>query len=371
MASSFSGFQSCTLTEVTVTERVLGQGSYATVLELEYNGHKCAGKRIHQVLLAQGPSTYSVVKFEKECYLLSKLRHPNIVEFLGVYFPGRSNVPILVMEFLPADLTSSMKDYPGGIIPKEISYSILYDVARGLDYLHTRSPPVIHRDLTSNNVLLTPNMAAKISDLGVAKIVDMSPLQVSRMTQTPGTPVYMPPEVMIANPKYNTSVDEFSYGILVVHVLSGKWPEPHVEPNRVEDDRLVPVSEAERRKNYLVAIGDDHLLMGLVLRCIDNNPQQRPHSGEIVERVGELMRKFPASSKDITIRENTNIELETENIKPCRTKAGKVVSFSDKQQQLSPVNPSETGEMSLGKHLSRAKTLLLTPRVSVLDIFFS
>ena len=109
MASNFSDFQSCTLTNVTVTDRVLGHGSYATVLELEYKGQKCAGKKIHKVLLAQGATTYSVVKFATECHLLSKLHHPNIVEFLGVYFQGKSDVPILVMEYLPTDLTSSMK----------------------------------------------------------------------------------------------------------------------------------------------------------------------------------------------------------------------------------------------------------------------
>ena len=64
-------------------------------------------------------------------------------------------------------------------------------------------------------------MTAKISDLGVARILNLTPLQVSRMTQTPGIPAYMPPEVMVANPKYDTSVDEFSYGI--------SYDDPHVQ----------------------------------------------------------------------------------------------------------------------------------------------
>ena len=90
-------------------------------------------------------------------------------------------------------------------------------------------------------------MTAKISDLGVARILDLTPLQVSHMTENPGTPAYMPPEVMVANPKYNTSVDSFSYGILIIHMFSGQWPEPQVEQIRTEPDgRLIPVSEAER-----------------------------------------------------------------------------------------------------------------------------
>ena len=91
----------------------------------------------------------------------------------------------------------------------------------GLCYLHGHAPPIIHGDLSSNNVLLTPNMTAKISDLGVARILNLTPLQVSSMTQAPGTPVYMPPEVKVANPKYDTSVDVFSYSIMMIHVFSG------------------------------------------------------------------------------------------------------------------------------------------------------
>ena len=115
------------------------------------------------------------------------------------------------------------------------------------------------------------------------------------MTQTPGTPAYMPPEVMIANPKYDTSVDEFSYGILMVHIFSGRWPEPQVGPNRTEPGRLIPVTEAERREVFIRAIGNDHPLMDLILKCIDNHPQTRAHASEIVERLAEMVLQFPAS----------------------------------------------------------------------------
>ena len=97
---------------------------------------------------------------------------------------------------------SSTQSIRHGILPKEIGYSIFHDVALGLCYLHSQTPSIIHRDLSSNNVLLASNMTAKISDMGVARILNLTPLQVSRMTQTPGTAAYMPPEVMIANPKY-------------------------------------------------------------------------------------------------------------------------------------------------------------------------
>ena len=293
-AATFTGFDPYKLTGVTVTDRELGHGSYATVLELEYMGLKCAGKKIHELLLRQGDTSYQVCRFEEECRLLSQVRHPNIVQFLGVCFQQGVRAPILVMEFLPTNLTSYIEQY--SILPKEISYSILHDVALGLRYLHSQTPAIIHRDLSSNNVLLTPNMMAKISDLGVARILNLTPLQVSRMTQTPGTPAYMPPEVMIANPIYDTSVDEFSYGIMMIHMFSGRWPEPQVGQVRAEPGgRMIPVSEAERREVFLRAIGNDHPLMDLICKCIDNYVQSRAHASEIVERLADMALQFPAS----------------------------------------------------------------------------
>ena len=291
----FSGLEPYKLTSIRMTDRKLGRGSYATVLEVEYKGLKCAGKKIHEDLQGQlgGGLTYAVNRFETECRLLNQMRHPNIVQFLGVFFQQEEQIPILVMEFLPINLTICIDKY--GILPKEISYSILHDVALGLCYLHSQTPLIIHRDLSSNNVLLTPNMTAKISDLGVARILNLTPLQVSRMTGTPGTPAYMPPEVMVANPKYDTSIDEFSYGILMIHMFSGQWPEPQVGPNHMEQGKLIPVSEAERRESFLQIIGKDHPLMNLILKCLDNDPKNRGGSSEIFEILAKLTSQFPAS----------------------------------------------------------------------------
>ena len=293
--ANFEGFSPYRLSNVKASGRELGRGSYATVLELDYMGLKCAGKKIHNELLLQGDASYAVVRFQEECRLLSQVRHPNIVQFLGVYFfQPEKTAPILVMEFLPTNLTSCIEQY--GVLPKEISYTILHDVAIGLCYLHSQTPPIIHRDLSSNNVLLTPNMNAKISDLGVARILSLTPLQFSHMTQTPGTPAYMPPEVMVANPKYDTSIDVFSFGVMIVHVLSGQWPEPQIGPNKIdpETERLVPVSEAERRETFLDFIGRDHPLMNLIIKCIDNNHKYRPSAGNAVKQLTELVSNLSA-----------------------------------------------------------------------------
>ena len=292
-AVSFTGLQAYSLKGVEVTNQILGHGSYATVEELKFMGLKCAGKKIHDLLLQQGDASYTLRRFEEECRLLSQVRHPNIVQFLGVHFQHGVRVPILVMEFLPTNLASCIEKY--GILPKEVNYSILHDVALGLCYLHSQTPPIIHRDLSSNNVLLTANMTGKISDLGVARILNLAPLRISRMTETPGTPAYMPPEVMVANPQYDTSVDEFSYGIMMIHVLSGLWPEPQAGQTRFENGKLVPVTEAERREVFLQAIGNDHPLMDLILSCINNDPKRRVHASVIVERLAAIALQFPSS----------------------------------------------------------------------------
>ena len=289
----FRGFKPYSLTGIEVTDHELGHGSYATVLMLEYMGLKCAGKKIHETLLRQGSTSYTIRRFEEECHLLSRVRHPNIVQFLGVHFQQGLQAPILVMESLPMNLTMCIEEH--GILAQDISYSILHDVALGLHYLHNHSPSIIHRDLSSNNVLLTSNMKAKISDLGVARILNLTPMQVSRLTQTPGTPTYMPPEVMVANPKYDKSIDTFSYGVLMIHTFSGRWPEPQVGPTQVVAGRLIPISEAERRKVFLQAIGSDHQAMNLILRCVNNDPALRPDISDVAQELADMQLQFPVS----------------------------------------------------------------------------
>ena len=286
----FTGVKPYELKEVEVTDTKIGEGAYATVHELRYMGLKCAGKKVHQELsTADIVVSYTVRRFEEECHLLSQVRHPNVVQFLGVFFQVGDQIPILVMEFLPTNLTSCIDQY--GILPKEISYSILHDVALGLCYLHSQTPPIIHRDLSSNNVLLTSNMTAKISDLGMARMLNLTPLQVSRMTQTPGTPHFMPPEVMVPHPQYNACIDIFSYGILMIHIFSGSWPEPQVGPSRIEAGVLIPVTEAERREVFLQVIGTNHPLMDVLLTCVNNDPLMRPSACDIVKRLAEVVPK--------------------------------------------------------------------------------
>ena len=93
----FSSLEPYKLTRVELTGNKLGHGSYASVMEVNYMGLKCAGKKIHEVLLEQGETNYIVHHFEEECRILSTMRHPSIVQFLGVYFNESERVPMLVI----------------------------------------------------------------------------------------------------------------------------------------------------------------------------------------------------------------------------------------------------------------------------------
>ena len=325
------GFESYRLNGVQLTEEEFGRGSYAVVLRLEYRGLKCAGKQLYPVLYEQGVGD-TIRRFEEECRLLAQLRHPNIVQFIGVYFEEGSHVPILVMEFLSTTLARCINTY--GVLPEEVSYSILHDVALGLYHLHSQTPPIVHRDLSANNVLLASNMTAKISDLGVARILNLTPQQMSRMTRAPGTPAYMPPEARRANPRYDSRIDEFSYGVLMIHVFCGRWPLPLCEAARSDPqnpDQLIPVSEADRREEYLRDIGNSHPLMDLILRCISNNPARRARAAESVQRLGDMLHQFPLSFAD-KIEMLQRIETETNEKQTLSAESQRLVAEAEQNQ---------------------------------------
>ena len=202
-----------------------------------------------------------------------------------------------------------------GVLSSKINYSILKDVALALSYLH---PTIIHRDLSANNVLLTDGMTAKVSDLGVAKMLDLrlGPMQMYTMTKGPGTPCYMPPEVLEENPHYNCKADAFSYGVLMVHLFSGQWPFPTrpVKVDPQDDSRVIPQTEADRRQEKLDAIGRDHPLMTLILGCLHNSPAHRPEAVEILKQVSQVAAQFPAENKVELLKQLTSLRDETESL---------------------------------------------------------
>ena len=193
--------------------------SITTSFQVEVNGLVCAGKKIHEILLDVGNIGVRAIaaKYVQECQLMTDLRHPNIIQFLGLCFLPDCQLPLLVMEKLEGSLDDLLEIVPNILLT--LKYSILEDVGRGLLYLHNHNPQIIHRDLTAKNVLLTSSLVAKITDLGNSRIVNIQPGQLAQtLSRNPGTAVYMPPEAPSAAARYGPSLDIFSFGHLGIFV---------------------------------------------------------------------------------------------------------------------------------------------------------
>ena len=154
---------------------------------------------------------------------------------------------------------------------------ILNDVCLGLQYLHSRTPPIVHRDLTPNNILLCYHLRAKITDLGMARILQETDNKT--LTQAPGTPAFMPPECLAEKPVYDLAIDIFSFGGVILYITTGQWPHPapwiSFDPNTGE--KLILTSELQRRQQYLDKMtGTYESLKPLVISCLDDNPKNRP-----------------------------------------------------------------------------------------------
>ena len=166
-----------------------------------------------------------------------------------------------------------------------IKYSIVHDVSLGLCYLHNHDPPIVHRDLSPNNVLLTAHHVAKISDLGVAKVIKADSRKT--MTKAPGTVDFMPPEALDDTPEYGPPMDVFSFAGIILHTFNQQWPSPS---KQVQFDpktrRRVALSEVERRQQYLdKMIGEAEVLRPLVEECLDDDPAVRPTMATVCERI--------------------------------------------------------------------------------------
>ena len=287
-----------TLENVIPQNKELGRGAYGKVFSVDFLGLPCAAKEIHSLLLdGISAEEKKAIKdgFMLECYHSSLIRHPNIVQFMGVYYAKpsdpRTDLPIMVMELMDTSLTSFIEKNQSKIAMKT-KLSILHDVSLGLSYLHCRRPSVIHRDLSSNNVLLTSHLVAKISDLGTAKMIRADSKQTkSRLTTAPGTLHFMPPEALDEeDPVYGTPVDVFSFGGVAVHLFSEEWPTPSVQKKRdPKTNKLVALSEAQRRQRYLETMTvEAAVLKEMVMQCLDDDPDQRPPIQQVSKMIKSL-----------------------------------------------------------------------------------
>ena len=158
------------------------------------------------------------------------------------------------------------------IIPLDLKHSILLDVSRAMTYLHSLG--LFHRDLSTNNILLTSNFVAKVSDFGTVRIYDN--MQKGELTKKPGTPAFMAPETGTGD--YTQSVDQFAYGCVIIHVLTHEWPDVGNKQG----------TEFERREHLLNELTqEERHLLPFVRSCLDD-PDNRPPFTAIQKQLSEL-----------------------------------------------------------------------------------
>ncbi len=282
-----------------------GTGSYGSVHRIKLNGISCIAKRVHDILLGQGqhePVSLEYKKamyqmFYKECVILSQLRHPNIVQFIGVHYgPAREygRELTLVMERLHIDLEQCLVQCQD--IEMWLKMSILLDVSKGLLYFH--SLQIIHRDLTAANVLLTNNFHAKIADLGVSKIINVHPLAASKQTMTPGTLGYMPPEALAETPEYGCALDVFSFGVLMLFVLHQEYPQ-YYDSNVTPEGLLRKESHIEKRSKWINRLKSNDPMRDVIWRCLLDEAAKRPDIQKVNSKLIKIAHACPKPFKDI------------------------------------------------------------------------
>ena len=267
--------------------RPLGKGAYGIVCEAKCGTLDCAAKIMHSALHGY---TLPAERFEQEIELLKTIRHPNVVLYLGVWHDPESDSPVLLMERLDCNLTTFLKET--AIVSNHLQLNICHNVIQALVYLHDNE--IIHRDLSGNNILMDGNKA-KISDFGMARLIDQKSSHHSSLSICPGTEVYMPPEALDDKPYYAEKIDCFSFGVIIIQILTRLYPKPGGRRKKVQINHPdipggiaeVPVKEVDRRYDHISKIDPKHPLLSIAYKCLDK-PDDRPSALELCEMIQGL-----------------------------------------------------------------------------------
>ena len=293
---STSTFRGLVIENVLFTDAKLGRGLDATVFEVDWNGTVCAAKRLPEILLedqSAGGVAKLIGNFEAECLTWSKLRHPGVVQFLGVHMDPRSRLPVLVIEKMDTSLRTYMEDHSKEEFPLHQKAFVLRQVTQAMAYLHSQNPPLVHHDLSPNNVLLNVvSFATKVSDFGMSRAINLSAL--SRKSSIEGTQAFMAPEALHDPPQYNEKLDIFSFGNVVISTLTHECPNPG-PPTKYEGDVFVAVTEFQRREHYVVKFSaqEKQLFQTVVHQCLENRPDKRPSSVMLVQELRRIESTLP------------------------------------------------------------------------------
>ena len=243
--------------EIQMTEEVIGIGGWGEVKVGVFRGTRVAVKCLHQLILSQ----FNLALFSREMDIASRIRHPNLLQFIGATRVGN---PMILAELMPTSLREEMTIKP---LTRPQILSISRDVASALNYLHLRRPEaILHRDVASPNVLLEPlcndRWKAKLSDYGSANLQH----KISS-TVGPGNPAYAAPESRYPN-DHSPAMDVYSFGVLLLEMVVHQPPPPTTR----EKVDLIMTIQWPRMKT-------------IIQSCTKEDKNERPITSTVLQRL--------------------------------------------------------------------------------------
>ncbi|KAJ8623407.1 hypothetical protein MRB53_031936 [Persea americana] len=266
--------------DLTIGEQI-GQGSCGTVYHALWYGSDVAVK----VFSKQEYSDEVILSFRQEVLLMKRLRHPNVLLFMGaVTSPQRL---CIVTEFLPRGSLFRLLQRNTAKLDWRRRVHMALDVARGMNYLHHCNPPIIHRDLKSSNLLVDRNWTVKVGDFGLSRLKHETYLT----TKTgKGTPQWMAPEVLRNEPSDEKS-DVYSFGVILWELATEKIPWDNLNSMQV----IGAVGFMNQRLE--IPNDTDPQWVSIIESCWHSDPESRPTFQELLDTLKDLQRQFSVQSQ--------------------------------------------------------------------------
>ncbi|KAG9459192.1 hypothetical protein H6P81_003700 [Aristolochia fimbriata] len=267
--------------EINLGERI-GLGSYGEVYRGEWHGTEVAVKRF----LDQDISGDALAEFRSEVRIMKRLRHPNVVLFMGAV--TRAPNLSIVTEFLPRGSLYRLIHRPNNQLDERRRLRMALDIARGMNYLHNCTPVVVHRDLKSPNLLVDKNWVVKVCDFGLSRMKHSTFLS-SRSTA--GTAEWMAPEVLRNEPS-DEKCDVYSFGVILWELSTLQQPWGGMNPMQV----VGAVGFQHRRLD--IPDDMDPAIADIIKRCWQTDPKLRPSFSEIMGVLKPLQK--PITNTPVT-----------------------------------------------------------------------
>ena len=251
--------------DVHISQTLLGTGGWGYVAQGTFRGEGVAVKCLHREIL----SPQNEGRVRREISIMAQVRHPNLLLLIGAVLTTEGVGPLIVTELLDRSLRSAYQD---GVLEERSKVPILRNVASALTYLHSHRTPIIHRDVSSANVLLE---GVRLEAQWKAKLSDFGSANLSHLATTPfeGAAVYSAPEVSTEDRSRQTAkIDVYSFGVLVCEVALCRFP-----PDRLQFPSML--------RDVHHAAPD---MFPLARDCTSHAHQDRPAIRQVLERIDQL-----------------------------------------------------------------------------------